>query len=123
MAYGIDELLERARRRLTRVGPPELAALQAEGALLVDIRPQAQRADEGSMPGALVIARNVREWRLDPRSPHRIPEAKGSEQTIVILCSEGYASSLAAATLQELGLKNATDLAGGFRAWQAWSSR
>jgi rhodanese-related sulfurtransferase len=87
------------------------------GALLVDIRPQAQRAAEGELPGALVVERNVLEWRLDPASDARLPEAGDYRRPVIVVCSEGYASSLAAASLQDLGLVNATDLAGGFRAW------
>jgi rhodanese-related sulfurtransferase len=90
-----------------------------EGALLVDIRPAAQRAAEGTVPGALVIERNVLEWRLDPTCEARLPEATGWDRRVIVFCSEGYASSLAAATLQDIGLRNATDLDGGFAAWVA----
>ena len=86
------------------------------GALIVDIRPVAQRERDGDLPGALVIDRNVLEWRLDPTSPHRLPEADDPDRQVVIVCNEGYSSSLAAATLQELGLHRATDLDGGFQA-------
>ena len=89
------------------------------GALLVDTRPQWQRDDEGALPGALVIERNHLEWRLDPTSDARIPEATDHDVTWIVVCSEGYSSSLAAASLQDLGLRNATDLDGGFRAWKA----
>ncbi len=88
-----------------------------EGALLVDIRPQAQRAHEGCVPGALHVERNVLEWRFDPRSDARLPEATGYGCQVIVMCSQGYTSSLAAAALQDLGLGNATDLAGGFQAW------
>jgi rhodanese-related sulfurtransferase len=114
----IDELLARARAGLARVSPAEAADLQAQGALLVDIRPADQRAD-GEIPGALIIDRNVLEWRLAPSSDHRLPEAPGAERVVVVVCNEGYSSSLAAATLQELGLPRATDLDGGFQAWRA----
>jgi rhodanese-related sulfurtransferase len=87
------------------------------GALLVDIRPAAQRAEEGQVPGALVIEHNVLEWRLDPVSDARLPEAGSYDLRVIVMCSEGYASSLAAASLHDLGLGAATDLAGGFRAW------
>ena len=87
------------------------------GAILVDTRPQAQRRAEGAVPGALLVERNVLEWRFDPRSPARLPEATGYDAHVIIMCSEGYASSLAAASLQDLGLRNATDLIGGFVAW------
>ena len=88
-------------------------------ALLVDIRPVAQRQEEGEIPGALIIERNVLEWRLDPACEARIPEASGYEREVVVFCSEGYTSSLAAASLQDLGLTQASDVEGGFRAWEA----
>lgn len=113
----IDGFLDLARRRLpARPGPADLPALVARGALLVDIRPAEQRAHDGELAGAVVIDRNVLEWRLDPTSPHRLPEASDPDREIVLVCNEGYASSLAAATLQDLGLHRATDLAGGFQA-------
>jgi len=113
------QLLDEARTRLRRLSPAETADALAGGALVVDIRPAEQREREGAMPGALVIERNVLEWRLDPASPDRIPEITDHEQVVVVVCSEGYTSSLAAATLQDMGFGNATDLAGGFRAWKA----
>jgi rhodanese-related sulfurtransferase len=119
VAKTVEQLLAEARARLRRLSPAEAADAVAGGALLVDTRPAAQREDEGGMPGALVIERNHLEWRLDPASPDRIPEVTGHEQVVVLVCSEGYSSSLAAAVLQDLGLRNATDLAGGFRAWKA----
>ncbi len=113
----VDALLEAARRRLPhRPTPSELAALRERGALLVDIRPVEQRERDGALDGAIVIDRNVLEWRLDPTSPHRIPEMDDAEREVVIVCNEGYQSSLAAATLQQLGLRNATDLDGGYQA-------
>ena len=112
----IDRLLERARARLARLEPPEAAAAAENGALLVDIRPEALRREYGTIPGAGVIDRNVLEWRLDPTSPDHIPEVEDTDRVIIVVCDEGYASSLAAATLQDLGLHNATDLIGGFRA-------
>jgi len=115
----IERLLAAARARLVRVSPEEAAQLVAEGGLLVDIRPVEQRRHEGEVPGALVIDRNVLEWRLDPASDHRIPEVTGYDQAIVVMCSEGYSSSLAAAALQDVGLVRATDLEGGFQAWAA----
>jgi rhodanese-related sulfurtransferase len=111
-------LLERARARLERVPPERLEAEIADGALVVDIRPVEQRARDGELPGSIVIDRNVLEWRLAPTSDHRIPEADPDARVIVV-CNEGYQSSLAAATLQDLGLSRATDLAGGFQAWMA----
>ena len=115
----IDDLLADARRRLPpRVQPEGLAAAIAGGALVVDTRSEAQRRRDGELPGALVVERNVLEWRLDPASPHRLAEAGDRLRTIVVVCDEGYASSLAAASLQDLGLINATDLAGGYQAWK-----
>jgi rhodanese-related sulfurtransferase len=116
---GIDERLAAARTRLARVTPEEAANAAARGALLVDTRPVAQRAVDGEIPGALLIERNVLEWRLDPASDARIPEATGHDVEIIVVCNEGYASSLAAASLQDIGLHRATDLIGGFRAWKA----
>jgi rhodanese-related sulfurtransferase len=115
----VDEMLETARARLDRVGPERASELAARGARLVDTRPQWQRDAEGTLPGALVIERNHLEWRLDPTSDARIPEATDHDVTWIVVCSEGYSSSLAAASLQDLGLHNATDLDGGFRAWKA----
>ena len=117
---GVDELLDAARDRLRRVTPAEAhEAVESGDATLVDIRPERQRDQEGLVPGALLIERNVLEWRLDPRSPHRLPAATGPQAHIILLCSEGYASSLAAASLQSLGLWRATDVVGGFKAWRA----
>jgi rhodanese-related sulfurtransferase len=116
----VDELLAEARRRLPdRMRPEDLGAAMAEGALVVDTRSEAQRRRDGELPGAVVVERNVLEWRLDPASPHRLDEAGDRERTIVVVCDEGYASSLAAASLQELGLVNATDLDGGYQAWKS----
>ncbi|AEH09602.1 MULTISPECIES: rhodanese-like domain-containing protein [Protofrankia] len=114
----IDAVLARARARLERLDPPTAAAAVADGALLVDIRPAAQRGAEGGIPGALIIERNVLEWRLDPTSDARLPQATGDDIKVIIICSEGYTSSLAAASLQDLGLRHATDVVGGFRAWE-----
>jgi rhodanese-related sulfurtransferase len=114
----IDAALAAARSRLERLTPREAQAAQAAGALLVDIRPDVNRNGEGSILGAVVIDRNVLEWRLDPTSDARIPEAAADLQ-VVLFCNEGYASSLAAATLRDLGVTRATDLIGGFRAWRA----
>ena len=91
----------------------------ANGAIVIDIRPAEQRERDGALPGAVVVDRNVLEWRLDPTSPHRLPLATGRDVRLIIVCNEGYSSSLAAATLQELGLRNATDLVGGFQQWRA----
>ena len=116
---GIDEILAAARARLTRLGPEQTRDAVRDGAVLVDIRPAAQRAEAGGIPGAVVIERNVLEWRLDPRSEARLPWADDYDRVVVVTCQEGYTSSLAAAALQDLGLHRATDLAGGFAAWQA----
>ena len=113
----IDTLLSDARRRLDRLGPREAADAQRRGALLVDIRPEANRLVEGELPGALVIERIHLEWRLDPASDARIPQAS-YDAHVILVCNEGYSSSLAAATLQDLGVRRATDLIGGFRAWK-----
>ena len=113
----IDEQLLVARSGLTRVDARTAAAAHEDGALLVDIRPIHQRSADGEIPGALVIDRNVLEWRLDPKSPDRIPEIDDYDQTVIVFCDEGYASSLAAASLQAVGLVNATDLTGGYQAW------
>ncbi len=118
MTARIDDLLARARARLDRVEPADLGASLAAGDLVVDIRPEANRRDEGELPGAVVIDRDVLEWRLDPTSGFEIPAAHEGRR-VVLVCNEGYASSLAAATLQDLGLVGATDLAGGYRAWSA----
>ena len=117
MTAAVDRLLDQARTRLRRLGPPEAAAVVAGGGLLVDIRPAAQRQEEGEVPGALVVERNVLEWRLDPTSPHRLAQIRGHDQPVAVLCSEGYTSSLAAAALQDLGLSRATDVVGGYQAW------
>ncbi|MFJ4778774.1 rhodanese-like domain-containing protein [Streptomyces sp. NPDC088762] len=116
---GIDELLERVRAGYTRLGPQEALAASRGGALLVDIRYQALRERDGLIPGALVVERNELEWRLDPWGSHRVPEATGHELQVVVICNEGYASSLAAASLHALGLRRATDLIGGFQAWKS----
>lgn len=116
----ISRLLEQSRRGLDRVLAADLDAVRAAGALLVDIRPVEQRERDGVLPGAVVVDRNVLEWRLDPTSPHRLPIAHDPDRWIVLVCNEGYSSSLAAWTLQQLGLPNATDLCGGFQAWLSW---
>jgi rhodanese-related sulfurtransferase len=116
-ARSIDEILGEARARLRRLGPEEARAAMASGAVLVDIRSQAQRSGQGFVPGALRVERNVLEWRFDPRSPARLPQASYLLR-VIVMCVEGYTSSLAAASLQDLGIAGATDLAGGFRAWR-----
>jgi rhodanese-related sulfurtransferase len=115
----IDRLLDRARSRLERVTPADLSAEVADGAIVVDIRPVEQRERDGELPGALVVDRNVLEWRVDPTSPYRLPGMDDAGARVILVCNEGYGSSLAAATLQELGLRRATDLVGGYQAWLA----
>jgi rhodanese-related sulfurtransferase len=106
-----------ARAQLHRLDARQAAAAVDGGALLVDIRPVEQRRLEGEIPVAIAIERNVLEWRLDPSSEDRIAEVTGADKQVVVICSEGYASSLAAASLQAVGLSDATDVVGGFRAW------
>ncbi len=118
MTRTIADILADARALITRLTPAEAAAAMRDGAVLVDIRPAAQRAAEGEIPGALIIERNVLEWRFDPESEARLPVA-GYDLQVIVFCSEGYTSSLAAAALQELGVHRATDMAGGIKAWQA----
>jgi rhodanese-related sulfurtransferase len=112
----IDEVLAAARGRLRRLPARQVPDALRRGAVLVDIRPQAQRERDGGVPAALVIERNVLEWRCDPTSEARLPHAVDDDVEWVVLCSEGYTSSLAAAALQDLGLHRATDVAGGYRA-------
>jgi rhodanese-related sulfurtransferase len=113
----VDRLLARARAGLARVDPAHLAREVEAGAVVIDIRPVEQRSRDGELPGAVVVDRNVLEWRLDPTSPYRLPLAASHDVRYVLVCDEGYSSSLAAATLRELGIGRATDLVGGFRAW------
>lgn len=112
----IDSLLAAARAGLDRVHPGDLALEAASGALVVDIRPVEQRLRDGDLPGAVVIDRNVLEWRLDPSCPHHIADMADADRRVIVVCNEGYSSSLAAATLRQLGLRRATDLDGGFQA-------
>jgi len=112
-------MLAEARSGLTRLRPETAFAILTDGAVLVDIRPLEQRIGEGEVPGAVIIGRNVLEWRLDPRSEARIPALARADAQIIVMCSEGYASTLAAATLRRIGLREATDLDGGFQAWKA----
>lgn len=118
-ARGVQQLLDQARKGMTRLSPREAAAAAADGALLIDTRTEIQRREQGDLPGALVIDRTVLEWRLDPDSPDRIPEATGHDLLIIVVCRQGYSSSLAAAGLRALGLHRATDMIGGFEAWLA----
>ena len=115
----IEQMLSVARARLRRLSPDEARDAARTEAVLVDIRPEGQRAAEGSIPGALIVERNVLEWRFDPASSSRLPITTDHDLQVIVFCSEGYASSLAAASLQDLGLWRATDMAGGFHAWRA----
>ncbi|MEJ5946106.1 rhodanese-like domain-containing protein [Pseudokineococcus basanitobsidens] len=116
---GVEEVLSAAREGVRRLDPHEVVAAAADGALVVDTRTEAHRREQGELPGALVIDRTVLEWRLDPTSPWRIPEASGPDLQVVVVCRHGYSSSLAAASLRAVGLHRATDLAGGVQAWLA----
>ena len=119
MAENVEELLAQARALLPhRPSPAEALEAQARGALLIDIRGDDQRRADGLIPGAVVVPRNVLEWRCDPACPWRHAAIRTWDQVIVLVCHEGFQSSLAAATLQRLGLRNATDLEGGFAAWR-----
>jgi rhodanese-related sulfurtransferase len=115
----VDDLLSQARRGLERLDPVGAASALDAGAVLIDIRSETQIEEDGTIPGALVIRRNVLEWRLDPASDHRHPSAPNLGEHVILVCDQGYASSLAAATLQQLGFTRATDLDGGFQAWRA----
>ncbi len=114
----VDRVLAQARLGLHRVDAERAKQIHEEGGLLIDIRPAAQRAEFGEIPGALVIERNNLEWRLDPGGSHRIPEAEDPDRPVVIVCQEGYASSLAAVSLLQVGRTAVTDLDGGFVAWR-----
>lgn len=115
----VDALLAVARAGVYRPGPGELVEAMGRGALIIDTRTETQRAEQGDLPGAIVIDRTILEWRLDPDSDYRIPEAVDDDIEVIVVCSQGYSSSLAAASLRALGLWRATDLAGGFEAYVA----
>jgi rhodanese-related sulfurtransferase len=115
----LDAHLAALRATYHRLGPVEVSAAAHQGALLVDIRYGALRDRDGTIPGAVIVERNELEWRLDPAGTHRLPEAVSYDLPVVVVCNEGYASTLAAASLHTLGLSRATDLAGGFQAWRA----
>ena len=115
----VDELLEQARAGLERLGPDSASRAMAGGAVLVDIRAERERERDGVVPGSVFVARNLLEWRCDPRSDHRDERVSDPGRALIVMCDEGYQSSLAAATLRELGLDRATDLDGGFQAWRA----
>jgi len=115
----VDELLAEARRRIRRVEPEDLERWHRAGALVADIRPEHQRRADGALPFGVVVERNVLEWRFDLQGDHALPEIRGYDQPVIVVCDEGYASSLAAASLRDLGYRDAADLAGGFQAWRA----
>jgi len=117
-ARSIEEILAAAREQLARLTPEEAHAACAAGATLIDIRPAAQRAAAGEIPGSVVIERNHLEWRLDPASDARLPWVTGYDLRPIVICTEGYTSSLAASALKDLGFALATDVAGGYQAWQ-----
>jgi len=114
----IDDLLAAARERIDRVEPEEAASEMSAGALLVDIRSESQRSDDGVIPGAAYHPRNVLEWRMDPASEHSDPAVGGLDRRVIVVCNEGYQSGLAAATLRDIGFTRAADLVGGFQAWR-----
>lgn len=118
MPRTVDDLLMEARALLDRVTPEQASAELEDGALLVDVRTEAQRAMHGEIPGAVAIGLNVLEWRLDPASEWRIPQAIDHDVHVIVCCQQGYSSSLAAARLQSMGLHRATDVVGGFEAWR-----
>jgi len=115
----VDELLAEARRGLDRLEPPAAAAAMADGAILIDVRSEFQRERDGVVPGSLFFPRNVLEWRCDPESSSRDERIGDRGRLLIVMCDEGYQSSLAAANLKRLGFERATDLAGGFQAWRA----
>lgn len=122
-SQSIDEILAEARSHLRRLAPKEAFTILTSSdddipSILVDIRPAAQRREEGSIEGAIILERNVLEWRMDPRSTSKLPLVDRYDMKVIVFCSEGYTSSLAARSLQELGLHNATDIVGGFKAWR-----
>jgi rhodanese-related sulfurtransferase len=120
MSPSADDLVAEARQHIHRTEPHQLDAVAAAGGLVLDIRPEAQRTSEGELPGALVVERNVLEWRLDPQGTHRLTEVVDFDQPVVVVCSAGYASSLAANSLRTLGYRHVSDLTGGYQAWLTW---
>jgi rhodanese-related sulfurtransferase len=115
----IDQMLAEARSRLIRLSPHQAATALADGAVMLDTRTFEHRRDHGVVPEAIVVSRNVLEWRVDPTSAHQHPAVAARRGPLIVMCQEGYSSSLAAATLQRLGVADATDLEGGFEAWAA----
>jgi rhodanese-related sulfurtransferase len=115
---GVDDLLEEARRSLARLTPAQAREAARRGAALVDIRSESQRREDGLVPGAAFVPRNVLEWRLDPESLHRDPALASRDRPVILICDGGFQSSLAAATVRRLGV-DATDVIGGFQAWRS----
>jgi len=122
-AASVEQLLADARRHIDRVRPEELGPWRVAGALLIDIRPERQRAEEGEFDHAIVVERNVLEWRFDLKGDHALADIDGYGQPVVVACSEGYASSLAAASLRDLGFTRVADLDGGYMAWRDWQEK
>jgi len=118
VSAGVDALLERTRRIIRRVEPRQAWLAMQQGALLIDTRPEGLRRRDGTMVGSIHVERNVLEWRLDPAGTHRLAGLSGPDHAVIVACDEGYASTLAAASLQAVGLRNVTDLDGGFQAWR-----
>ena len=118
MSSRVEAAWTRACAQLQRVTPARAAQELEAGALLIDTRTETQRLRDGAIPGATVVDRTVLEWRLDPTSPWKIPEARNAEQRIILICAQGYSSVFAALSLQSLGLQMVTDVEGGFEAWQ-----
>jgi rhodanese-related sulfurtransferase len=114
----VDELLRDARARFDRVSPAQALDEQRAGAVIVDTRTDEQRRAQGVIPGALAIDRTVFEWRMDPASAHRDAAATDHDVRVIVICAQGFSSSLAAASLHDLGLHRATDVIGGFEAWR-----
>jgi rhodanese-related sulfurtransferase len=115
---GIAAEVARSRAGVTRLTPTQAQDASLAGALLIDTRTESQRCEHGELPGAIVIDRTILEWRLDPISPARIPEATDTDVQVIVVCQQGFSSSLAAASLRRIGLHRATDVIGGFEAWR-----
>jgi rhodanese-related sulfurtransferase len=115
---GVAAELARSRAGVTRLTPAQARDATVAGALLIDTRTESQRAEQGELPGAIVIDRTILEWRLDPTSPTCIAEVTDTDVQVIVVCQQGFSSSLAAASLRRVGLHRATDLIGGFQAWR-----
>ena len=114
----VDELVEIARGRFSRLSASRAEQAVTRGALIIDIRCACQQQRDGLVPGAIGIERNVLEWRADPRSPWRDPRLAECRGPLILMCAQGYQSSLAAASLHDLGITNATDVIDGFEGWR-----